>query len=731
MNSVVLQSVVDRVTVHPTSAHVVRVAELPSGGPEPGSVVRVRLLDLPLVLRSGSLRARVEGGGRLLRFDEVADLEVRVDSPPGASLEELQTQLREANQAVRRWSARVDALGHLLRGFQEELDLEADPGLPDALALSAVDDARAALLDTRARDLVAARAALRTARRAARGASLALSTAGERDRLQAQRGIEADIEWPADRPGRLVVDYFVDGVRWAPTYTLDLAHSEATLTLQAQLAQATGETWEDTALAVSTVQVKRSTALPKLDAWRVGRAQPAVSSGWRPLPTDLPELFRPVDPQRLPQQPERPSSTSTGPIRQQLDHTLDTAKGLLRLFAAPPSGPVDAAVGGVSGRDYPEEPLDDGILEGALALTAPPPPPMMPPSMAAPRPSGMPAPPAAAPMPDRSMMAGGPPPQAKKRARGRPMSPAAPASSLPAPQPPKPSELLDYGWLRLPPWTDLRRRGGLHPVSLSSALQEIIEERSLGAGSARTIAEAVRRLRHQQDQLGRAAFPPGCQDSQQAGFHHKTAYGPRTTVPADGQFRSIHILAATTRYERVFRVVPRQDTTVQAMVELDNPTGGPLGTGPLRVLEDANVRANARLSAVGRGGRIRLSIGPEERLRVARNTEVREEVRGMLGGERVILHRIEVTIANRMPRRAMVEVFEALPDDSEDAGVDVRLDPGDPPPERGHDPNRQPNPRALLWRVDIPSGEERTIRWGYTITLSSRAELTGGNRREP
>jgi hypothetical protein len=97
----------------------------------------------------------------------------------------------------------------------------------------------------------------------------------------------------------------------------------------------------------------------------------------------------------------------------------------------------------------------------------------------------------------------------------------------------------------------------------------------------------------------------------------------------------------------------------------------------------------------------------------------------------VITHRIEVTVANRLPHTARIEVFEALPDDTEDAGVAVRLDPGEHPPERGHDPNEADNPRALRWKIDVPAGAEHTIRWGYSITLSARAELDGGNRREP
>lgn len=334
-------------------------------------------------------------------------------------------------------------------------------------------------------------------------------------------------------------------------------------------------------------------------------------------------------------------------------------------------------------------------------------------------------PPAAAPRAKRGRS------RRKRQAPGRTRSIAPPAKP-PAPTGPRdPDALLDYGWLRLPDWTEKTRRGGLRPVTLDSALKAFVEERGLGAGAVSSIADALRNLRNRQRQLKTTALPEGCIDSSHAGFHHTTPPGPRVSLPSDSCFRSVQVTSGKAQARRVYRVVPRQDTSVQSIIELRNPTGIPLAKGPLRVLEGGGMRARGVLGSTGRDGPICLSLGPEERIRVARNARVREESRGMLSGDRALIHEVEVTVANRLTRPVVVEVFEALPDATEDGGVEVQFNSAQPQAHAGLGPHDRKNERALRWQLEVAAGTEQTIHWGYTITISARAELEGGNRREP
>ena len=724
MSTVVLASRVDRVIAHPTCARVARRADLPTHS---GALI-VRIMDLPLLLRSGSLRVQVEGGGgTLLRVDEVADLDVQADHGPDVDLEALEAEVEAAEQAVRRLVAEQQALESVIGVLEQPLDAEVDldEHRIDGTALAGVADACERVVDDFEHRRQQRRVDLRAVHRTLDLAVKRRDSARSGGRVRAVRGIEVAVQLDGTPHQCLRIDYFVDGVRWAPGYSLAVDGDSARLVLSARIAQATGEPWHDAALALSTVQPHRTAALPKLSAWRIGRTGAAASTGWRPLPSDLPTLFRGVDGVG---KPPRPRTSPDTRRRQRLDRAIDPLIALGEDVLSKPGPAPFALTEGALSPPAPEadDPLDRAPPMPAKPVRARPAPPIARPAA----PVGGPPVPSAAPQRSASMaMAGGAPPGARPRAkrRGR----AAAAAPPVVPRPPDPGQLLDYGWLRLPPWSDRARRGGLHPVTLQSSLPELVEARGLGAGTVRSIGQALDNLRSSQSRLARAGLPGGFTDSAAAGFHHRTPFGPRVTLPADAQFRGVQVWSAAAPVRRVYRVVPRQDTAVQEMLELDSPFDGPLATGPLRVSEHGGVRASTTLPAVGAGGRLRVSIGPEERLRVARNADMQEETRGMLGGERVLVHRITLTIANRMTTAAQIEVFEALPDGSADSGVEVRLDPSEPPPERGPDPHGARDERALRWQVTVPAGEERRIRWGYSITISSRAELEGGNRREP
>ena len=739
-----IRSTVDRVTAHPTGAHVVRLAELSANSWSGAGRHTLRLLDLPLLMRSGSLRARVEGHGlRLVRFDELADLQVGAaahvaDSPE--SLESLEATVRECARQQRRLQVQVHARKQII-GMVEQpqgsVDLTDPPlaSLPNVATLTAVADARHNVIDHLEAHLIEDMAALRTAERALALAKKRTDNARSGGHVQALRGVELEVEASQDAgEGRLVLDYFVDGVRWAPSYVLELTGDTALLSLHAQVAQATGELWRDTQLSVSTADVRRTTALPKQQAWRIGRSQPDVATGWRPLPSDLPMLFAAVDKAGRPPRPGKPPGARRS---RELHQTVQATskQGERRIDELGLGAPAPMRMG--AAMEY--EPEAAGMMPPAAKAPVPrpvrmPSPPIVPAStpMAGSVPMG-----AGAPPPQSAR--GGAPPQPKRHAsprRAKPRKPAPPRASPPprAPPPPRspdPAALLDYGWLRLPHWREARRRGGLRPVTLDSALRAFVEERQLGAGAVRSVAQALQNLRNRQAALTRAALPAGCIDSARASFQHHTPPGPRVTLPSDSRFRGVQVVSGRASVRRVYRVVPRQDAVVQAMIELDNPTGGPLAAGPLRVVEGGGMRARARVDGTARDGRLRVSLGPEDRVRVARNARVREESRGMLSGERALIHEIEVTIANRLPQTVAIEVFEALPDDSEDGAVEVHFDSSEPRAGVGTDPSGRTNERALAWRVEVPAGGQRTLTWGYTITLSSRAELVGGNRREP
>lgn len=100
---------------------------------------------------------------------------------------------------------------------------------------------------------------------------------------------------------RLVVEYFVPGARWTPTYVcrLNSTESSANIAVRALICQRTGEDWSGVRLELSTAEPMAWCELPELSSLRIGRAQPVLrKSGWRRPPIGAEFLFEDFDRQK-------------------------------------------------------------------------------------------------------------------------------------------------------------------------------------------------------------------------------------------------------------------------------------------------------------------------------------------------------------------------------------------------------------------------------------------------
>ncbi len=97
---------------------------------------------------------------------------------------------------------------------------------------------------------------------------------------------------------RLILEYFVPGTRWTPTYIcrLDTVANTATIAMRALICQKTGEDWNGVSLELSTAEPMMWCDLPELPSLRLGRAQPTPQkSGWRLPPVGAELLFADYD----------------------------------------------------------------------------------------------------------------------------------------------------------------------------------------------------------------------------------------------------------------------------------------------------------------------------------------------------------------------------------------------------------------------------------------------------
>lgn len=730
----VLETRVDRVTVYRNGALVVRRGELAAPATWP---LDLRVPGLPLLFQSDTVRVRVEAPG--VSAGPVEE-EARLEGLPALGedhrrlIEERRIALTALREEEAAWARFAEALDGLVLPTALDLSPRAKARWPDLGVWSGLTDAA----DQQREAAAATRATLKRAIRTAEEALAALERRAAQERPTAgpvTRGLRTTIHAESIHPegppaeGRAVVvevEYFLAGARWAPAYHLDLgAGGQGRLALSAWVGQATGEDWAGAAISVSTADLRRAASLPKLPAWKIGRAVAPPPSGWRPLPEDTDLLFQDADRARAsrPEPEPRPASKKRARGgRAQAEAMDDESTGAV----APPEPEMMKEV-----RLRPQ-PLQVSPPLGAARAGAP--------SPAAPPPATLSAPsmPPPGAMPARSKSSG----FLNRASRDEEAAvydlaygqDEGGAGALPPPPPPPPpltpGKLLDYAWLRLPRWDEHGRRGRLWPVDAFSDLRALAEERGDTDRAAR-VERALDALREATLRLAASPLPPGCVPIEGSNFQHRYPASGRASVMSDGRFVQVPVAEGAAACQTVFRVVPRQSPQAFRTVRLDNPLGAPLPAGPVRVTDRGDVRVAGTLGPVGAGGRISLDLGVEDGLRVARNATYAEAEKGMISAQSVGTNTVRTEILSRLAEPATVLVYERLPLAPEGGDLSVTLEASSREPTRDLGPDNERQEGALRWELALPARGKTELHYTYVLKLPAKLEVVGGARREP
>ncbi|MGW4163614.1 DUF4139 domain-containing protein [Streptomyces sp. NPDC004788] len=684
-------SVLDAVVVYAQGALCRRLA----GGVVPADGERVRVAGLPRALDPGSLRARVLGGSGA----RVTEARVEVEAGPagggrdGAERREVE-RLRDACAAVRARRDRQLGLIEEVGGVRpvppgrKREDPPRRTPVEAWLELADFVDERLAALHERLAEL---EEALRRAEHELGVAEDRLarsSTDAPSAHVDATVCAVLTLAGTAGEEVELEVEYGVPGAVWVPAYRLSHRQGDGSgrLVLRASVAQRTGEDWTGVRVAFATADLRRRADLPRLGSLRIGRSQPAPApAGWREPPTGLADLFTAYDAQGpRPLGRGRPGAAAGAPV------------------------PVGGAAGGP-------------------AMPVPPPPPPPPPPSAAQPPA-----PAAAPVPVSAPVPqgyGGPPapgsayraapfgPAAPGAAPAPPSGPApfaapAPAPAAPPPAgPPQPSGAeLDYAALELcGPDEPGTRRGRLFPGAPFDPV----------AAELRRRAETVAAL----PLPGHAVRPRESAGS----FDHRFDAAARADIPSDGTWHTVTVGEIAVGLRTEYLCVPSVEPTVYATLVLSNASEQALLAGPVEVTVDDDFLLTAALPTLAPGGARRVGLGPAEGIRVVRRTHMNESTAGLRNNTTVLDHRVQVELANRLPRPVTVEVRERVPVSSE---PDVRIEEraGWAAPDDGAGPE-QYAPGTRVWRVDLPAGGTTALEGGYEIRIPAGKALVDGNRR--
>lgn len=734
-------SKISHVTVHARGALVRRQVTVPES--LPAGDVELLIDDITPLAEPGSVRAAAPAGSRpiiAVQSALIVPATAIAVGPSAARVHELEGRKSRLVLEIER-----------LQGQRQSLAaLQPDPGLRTTSLIEKVDErvadalATAQLLgtiqgelDARLQELHSQQVQVHRELEAARLGQAQASTDTRADGERQQRRVTVRLGSGGPLP-QLELLYVVPAARFWPLYTLRITEGgrKASWLIEALCAQRSGEDFVEVRLGLSTADLIYDARLPELPSLRLGRAQPPTRRGYRPPPEGLERMFsgydrafgsapppaEPLPPEPEPE-PELILAESAAEFADSDDEESADGAAPARYSSPPPKGRAGRAEAKKSSPErnqaWPEAPAASRQAPSARPssfLAAAPPP-----SRAA---SGYGGPPGMAPQSLQGTR-GGPPLEARAR-RVATLGGAMPEGGFgggggeqdeyaPVPEPPSPSQepqdaWLDFDHLSMAGPSDGQRRGRL---TYSGEGDSALRQRAIAQLESLMPSD---RLTDPQGSRGR--------------FDHRYDAEGLVRIPSDGQPHRVALLCAETVPTLRMLTVPGERPEVYREAELQNPCEAPLLSGPVDVYVEGSLLTTASIDHIDRGGTLRVGMGVEDRLRVARNVRSDEDTAGLLGGSMVVTHTVTIELSSALGQPSTVEVLERLPV-SEDKSMTVELLAVRPEAspytqaERG-----APIRGGLQWRIQLAAAGKAKIEYQYRITFPARTEIVGGNRRD-
>lgn len=732
-----LTSRIDSVKVYAAGATITRVADIQL---DKGDIAEhVEIAGLPLALDDSSIRVRVEAEqGTTAAI--ATDVRVGLAVPPRQETTKpsIEEEVRDAKNEVRRLEDAIALIENEIN-ILYQLDVpkrpdgeqgKAPPPSPIGarLALANFKDEQVRTRITERREtqekLRKAREHLEDLQQKQARASSARDVRPHELRKTVVIRLSYEGE-PSPLAGQqLVVEYFVPGARWTPTYVcrLDSTSNQATIAVRALICQRTGEDWSGVRLELSTAEPIAWCELPELSSLRLGRTQPVMrKSGWRLPPVGAEILFEDFDRQKdvalTAVFHESAIAEFSSPFVPELPNLFQAnlSTALVESSISPPSAPsaprhqkaAEAAHHILASRIE----LSDIADEYDITLMSP----------------GMIDEWDADEQEQPRQISINESQQLRKAGRRRARRVESTSRYTQSE-----SDRLAYNFMRLGAAEDKSKRSKLSVEQQHEAYLEILKRQEVVVrfNLIEVLQHAVTDARN----CLHVNLPPGGINVREVAGSFDYAYSAegRVDVSSDGEFHSVALTSNSTDVDLRYVVVPREDTNVFRIAQLQNPLQAPLLAGPADVYVDGEYILSTNIATVPPKSQMELGLGVEQAIKVARNTTY-QEVRSSnsLVAFNELRHTINIDIANRLPREARIEVRERLPIPDENAKVDVQIDRVSPDWEKYEQEERStPIQGGYRWRAEVPARGQITLSAQYTIKTFVDSEIIGGNRRE-
>jgi len=272
-------------------------------------------------------------------------------------------------------------------------------------------------------------------------------------------------------------------------------------------------------------------------------------------------------------------------------------------------------------------------------------------------------------------------------------------------------------------------RGTLQPLSDARRYQDLLADMEIEVPT--DLGVWIRRASRLASNVSSTPAPGGHLVSDSIdGFDYTFCARRPVDVPSDGAFHSLSIAEEDAETNLRYVVVPREGSEVFRFVTFKNPLDSPVLAGPADIYVGGDFILTSPMKTSAPLGKVEIGLGVEEGIKVARNSNFEEHASGLLGGRLGLEHRISIDLSNQLKRPVDVEVRERLPSLLEgEEEIEMEIGEIEPPWEEWKQV-LSPIKGSYRWKLRLDAGAERSLSAKYTINLSSKKKLSGGNRRE-
>lgn len=514
-----------------------------------------------------------------------------------------------------------------------------------------------------------------------------------------------DVEIPAFD---IIIEYHVSAAAWAPSYSLyvhdaqDSQHTQqAHLEMRALITQSTGEDWSGVQLRLSTASLQQWCELPEMNSLRIGRqVQSTIPTGYREPPRGCEELFLNYD--------QFQSLYADDISRKSLPEEMPVA--VAPMAVAGFSNDYDVSEEqemAAFGAGMSEQSLDDIMDEEPspnLSFSE-----------------------SAAPMSKSTS-------KNKKSMRQKGSAAAPDITHSMAPPPDKllgalaedePESEPDFHAIK----EDFLHFQSLHLADLTHADRgrlRIDTEDTQHSYSENELCAMYAAYSQKVSGFPSAYTSVGNSNDFDYAFDCRN----RVQVPTDGKFHSIAIMEQHTAMDSYYVAVPREQQDVFRMANIKNPFKNPLLSGPLDLYKNNEFFISSSLNMIAPGGDVDIGLGVEEGIKIARNTQFEEETTGMLSGHLSLHHHIHIEVQNNLAHDIRLELRERIPT-AHEKEEDITISVADiNPPWKDSSPDLVQGAGRHHWDLHIDAHAKSEVSFHYTLKLSAKNQIVGGNRRE-